>query len=381
MRCVALTALAMLMVLASVTAQASVIINVIAQYPDSNLAPGVGFYLCGTAPLSWNDQLPMTKTAANTWSAAVKIPTALLNESQPTWAMSFKVQADSAWEMGMNHRVTVAWNAGSVTKTVYPYFQTYAGKEVTLSNVYSPQLNNTRDVWLYIPPAMVENPLFVAERVLIMHDGQNLQPLWNVSGHIDALIGQNEMEQVFVVGPYNTPDRIAEYTYSVDPPYGGGKGNQYLDFLEQTLIPLVAGQYQMLTGQENLDMGGSSLGGLITCYAGITRPKRYRSLICMSSSFWWNNGDFLATIIPQLNNQSATQRYYVDSGNSGVTDDDMTDTSAVSTAFLTSRKGFTLGQNFFWYLQPGGQHNEYWWSKRLHHPLLWLYGRPQVNNE
>ncbi|RYE84066.1 MAG: hypothetical protein EOO65_02880, partial [Methanosarcinales archaeon] len=45
-------------------------------------------------------------------------------------------------------------------------------------------------------------------------------------------------------------------------------------------------------------MLGSSLGGLLSCYAGWTRPDTYGFAGCMSSSFWWNNQDFNNTIIP-----------------------------------------------------------------------------------
>lgn len=48
------------------------------------------------------------------------------------------------------------------------------------------------------------------------------------------------MQEVVVVGPYNTADRIDEYTYSYDPSEeAGGKGDLYLDFIQHELVPLV----------------------------------------------------------------------------------------------------------------------------------------------
>ena len=43
------------------------------------------------------------------------------------------------------------------------------------------------------------------------------------------------MQQIMVVGVDNTEARMDEYTYSVDPEYGGGKGDLYLDFLSETV--------------------------------------------------------------------------------------------------------------------------------------------------
>ena len=319
------------------------------------------------------------------WEASFSVD-GVVNSTTPEYQVDLKVIVGaSGWQLGCNHRITLDVTTPAdviVNTTIYPYFYTSEGQEVTLQNIYSPELNNSRDVWLYIPPGMVENSYFVATKVLIMHDGQNLSPLWNVSNHLNSLILQGLMESVFVVGPYNTPDRIGEYTYCPDPSYGGGQGDLYLDFLEKTLLPLVASQYNVLTKQENLGIMGSSLGGLISCYAGVTRPNVYSVVGCMSSSFWWDYANFSAFVVPQIgkaNLEAGQQKYYLDSGDSGDTDDDRPDTSAVATGFI--RQGFTIGENFFWFLQRGGQHNEYYWSSRFHHPMQWLYFRDALWND
>jgi predicted alpha/beta superfamily hydrolase len=358
--------------------------HVTVRYPAANLAPGTLLGLRGSPPLSWTSSAPLDATATDTWEATVAVD-GLVNATTPVFEVDLKVIAgDAGWQLGCNHRFTLLYSTpADVTVQVfmYPFFFTTAGQEVTLKNIYSPELNNSRDVWLYIPPGMVENSYFVAERVLIMHDGQNLAPLWNVSNHLDKYILQGLSESVFVVGPYNTPNRIGEYTYCPDPSYGGGQGDLYLDFIEKTLLPLVASQYKIATKQENLGIMGSSLGGLISCYAGVTRPHVYSTVACMSSSFWWAYANFSAFVVPQIGKQNyltGGQKYYLDSGDSGDTDDDRPDTSAVATGFV--RNGFTIGQNFFWFLQRGGQHNEYFWSSRFHHPMQWLYFRDALWN-
>jgi predicted alpha/beta superfamily hydrolase len=295
------------------------------------------------------------------------------------------IVGDSGWMLGCNHRFNLLDSTPRdtvVEVALYPFFFTTKGQEVTLRNVFSPELNNTRDVWIYVPPGMVENPYFVAENVLVMHDGQNLSPLWNVSNHLDDYILQGKSESIFVIGPYNTPNRIGEYTYCPDPSYGGGQGDLYLDFLEKTLVPTVAQSYKIATQQANLGIMGSSLGGLISCYAGVTRPHVYSKIGCMSSSFWWDYTNFSKFVVPQIskdNYLTGNQKFYLDSGDSGDTDDDRPDTSAVATGFI--RQGFELGQNFFWFLQRGGQHNEYFWSSRFHLPMQWLYFRDALWND
>lgn len=79
------------------------------------------------------------------------------------------------------------------------------------------------------------------------------------------------------------------------------------------------------------NIGGSSLGGLISCYAIHTRPTVYEKAICMSSSFWWNNQDFPKTVLTKWANETV----YIDSGDSGPSQDSMQDTIKVRDRYLS----------------------------------------------
>ena len=156
-----------------------------------------------------------------------------------------------------------------------------------IGQVFSPQLNNTRDIVIYTPPSYYENTLKPMTNVLVMHDGQNIFNAstsfggtpWGCDKTVDRLVVQGDMEEVLIIGVYNTPDRLNEYTYIYDPCYdttllgecvgGGGLGDIYLDFLIETAVPFVSSSgYRIETKKENLGVLGSSLGGLISCYAG-----------------------------------------------------------------------------------------------------------------
>ena len=60
-----------------------------------------------------------------------------------------------------------------------------------------------------------------------------------------------------------------EYTYSYDKEEGfGGNGDKYLDFIEQSVLPLMKKNLRIeLDFGGRLGISGSSLGGLISCYA------------------------------------------------------------------------------------------------------------------
>lgn len=78
-------------------------------------------------------------------------------------------------------------------------------------------------------------------------------------------------------------------------------------------------------------IGGSSLGGLISCYAMYTRPTFFKNAICMSSSFWWNNEDFNNKVI--TNKYNTNTILYLDSGDSGTMQDAMNQTLRVKSHF------------------------------------------------
>lgn len=117
-------------------------------------------------------------------------------------------------------------------------------------------------------------------------------------------------------------------------------------------------------------IGGSSLGGLISCYAAYTRPSLFLKSICMSSSFWWNGEDFDKKILSTQKMWSGLQ-IYLDSGDSGPSNDGKNQTVTVYQHL--SSIGYKLNSTLFYYLDKGGQHSEAYWGKRFHYPVISLY--------
>lgn len=113
------------------------------------------------------------------------------------------------------------------------------------------------------------------------------------------------------------------------------------------MLPRVQQAFRInVTGPDNLGILGSSLGGLISCYAGFTRPTVYGRAGCMSSSFWWNNEDFNNVILRKHGRVPVT--FYLDSGNAGTDNDDETQTITVRNHFASL--GYTLDEDLFYYL-------------------------------
>eukprot|EP00026_Physarum_polycephalum_P012582 Phypoly_transcript_12904.p1 GENE.Phypoly_transcript_12904~~Phypoly_transcript_12904.p1 ORF type:complete len:355 (+),score=40.19 Phypoly_transcript_12904:86-1066(+) len=316
----------------------------------------------------------MTYVGDNSWSYTLSY-----DFSAPNQLLEFKILVnDNMWQIGANNAVVLP-TSGNAYVSVYPWFVTTNGNYIYIRNIYSPQLNNTRDLVIYYPPSYVENTLKQYSNVLVMHDGQNLfnastsfaGVAWMCQDTVDALVNQGSMEEIIIVGVDNTADRIDELTYSYDASVGaGGKGDIYLNFIEQTVLPIIYKTFRIDTENLNLGILGSSLGGLISCYAGWTRSNVYNLAGCMSSSFWWNNEDFNGVIL-QKDSPPKQLEVYLDSGNAGPDNDDEAQTKTVLAHMQTL--GFTLGEDLWYYLDKGGQHSEKYWGARFFVPMTDLY--------
>jgi predicted alpha/beta superfamily hydrolase len=259
---------------------------------------------------------------------------------------------------------------------VYPFFEENNGTYEVLDGFQSRILGNTRSIVVYTPPSYSENPYKRNYPLLVMHDGQNIfndstssfGVSWRAQQTLDSLIGSGQMIEILVVGIYNTPNRTNELTYSYDDSEkAGGDGDNYLDFVEEQIIPFVQRKYR--SSQGDVTLLGSSLGGLISCYAGWTRST-YTRCGCMSSSFWWNNEDFNNTVMEKRRAQDTTL-FYIDSGDSGNNNDGLVETLVVRDHYLAV--GFKLDSNLYFYTDHGGQHNEQSWGDRFWIPMKYFF--------
>ena len=155
---------------------------------------------------------------------------------------------------------------------------------------FIPQLNRTRRIWIYLPEGYEKNKKEYP--VLYMHDGQNIFDEytagfgeWGVDECLDSLINAGK-QACIVVGIDNGPQRFNEYNPFAFRDFGEGEGDQYLDFITQTLKPFIDKKYRTLPSKENTIIAGSSMGGLISYYAMIKQPQIFGKAGIFSPAFW-----------------------------------------------------------------------------------------------
>ena len=240
-------------------------------------------------------------------------------------------------------------------------------------------LPDTRDVIVYLPPGYDEQ----TERqfpVLYMQDGQNLfdpstsyikDRTWEMREQADAAIEAGEVEPLVIVGIYNTGDRrIAEYTHERDWRMGGGEAARYGRLLTEELMPWIAARYRVRSERENTGLGGSSLGGLVTLYLGLSDARHFGKLAVMSPSVWWNNKSILGYLNEHAPQIWERPRMWLDVG-------DREGRRAASDVELLNRRlkanGWRPGQTLHFEKIHGGTHDEAAWAKRVRPMLKFLF--------
>jgi hypothetical protein len=124
---------------------------------------------------------------------------------------------------------------------------------------------------------------------------------------------------------------------------------------------------RLLGDAAKTSLAGSSLGGLITAYAGIKKPDVFGRLGIFSPSTWWDGTFIIGAVKASVQKPS---RVYIDSGNSGASGDDYRNTASLAQTYRDI--GFRDGVSLNYVLEPGGVHNEDAWARRLPGALRFL---------
>lgn len=243
----------------------------------------------------------------------------------------------------------------------------------------SAELGGDRDVWIYLPPGYEQSE--TRYPVLYMHDGNNLfDPQsafagqdWGVNETAEWMIRSGLLAPMIIVGPANSSERIAEYTWHACDNHGGGQGEAYARFLSDELKPAIDARYRTLSERESTAVMGSSLGGLMSLYLGLHRPDVFGNVVAMSPSIWWANRRILqdmAAIEPGL-------RVWIDMGTaegSSEAESGQYLEDARALRDVLQGRGYTLGQDLTCWEVEGASHSEAAWGGRASMALMFLFG-------
>ncbi|MEM9527424.1 MAG: alpha/beta hydrolase-fold protein [Bacteroidota bacterium] len=171
------------------------------------------------------------------------------------------------------------------------YTEQFLPKIVVINESFEiPELIRTRRVAALLPHDYYETKKRYP--VLYLQDGQNLfdenapYGSWGVDKRVANMAGRGKGGIIIVAIDHAQDKRISEFTPSFKTTLGRGEGREYISFLANSLKPYIDEHFRTLPDAQNTGIGGSSLGGLISIYAGLMYPETYSKLMIFSPSLW-----------------------------------------------------------------------------------------------
>jgi predicted alpha/beta superfamily hydrolase len=261
-----------------------------------------------------------------------------------------------------------------------------AGTVKVLLGVRSEELGNVRDILVYLPPSYpTANRTYPT---LYMHDGQNLFDAatsfageWRVDEALEEL-AEDDIEAIVVGVPNTGVNRLQEYSPFRDARFGGGRASDYVNFIVDTVKPLVDDAFRTTGEREATATIGSSMGGLISLYAFFERPDVFGAVGAVSPSVGFARG---ALIGYMERARFVGGRIYLDVGTNEGRPRERDPLQlrhhpgeyvqmVRDARDLLVRKGYREGRDLLYVEEEGAVHNEAAWADRLPQLLRFLLG-------
>lgn len=259
---------------------------------------------------------------------------------------------------------------------------------------YMPELDRKRMLRIYLPTGYeYSNQSYP---VVYMHDAQNLYELesaaygmiWDIKTVMDQL-GTELNSKFIVVGIDNAEgdDRLDEYSPWVNTSLKdtmdrfrgsnrdyGGLGQAYGAYIVNTLKPYIDKKYRTLVDPENTSIIGSSMGGIISLYIGMTYPHIFSKIGAFSTASWFCQEeleDFMKKV--DLN-----QRVYLDIGTKETSDPTVEEFAQMyvdgSKRLYECLLATGIDEtNVKLVVEEGADHSEISWARRFPAAFKWLY--------
>lgn len=289
-----------------------------------------------------------------------------------------------------NRTFTFSGTAQTLNLTIQSWEDLGAGNPSTAaSNVhimsnsfFMPQLNRNRKIWIYLPPDYQTSTKTYP--VIYMQDGQNLfdnatsfSGEWQIDETLNNLFSQGDYGAIVVGIENGGSNRINEYTPWNNPQYGGGEGDQYMQFIAETLKPYVDSNYRTKSGAEYNALIGSSLGALISNYGAVKYSGVFSKIGSFSPAYWIVRDQFNNYIQSSTADLSNMRIYFVAGSN---------ESSSMASDIETVKNNLQAkglkSTNTLVKLDSYGQHNENYWKGEFAAAYKWIFQNTalQVDN-
>lgn len=276
-----------------------------------------------------------------------------------------------------------------------------AGSFVEWENVEAEGLPDQR-VTIWLPPGYVRG--MQRYPVLYMHDGHNLfdparsnfNKVWAADKAMLDVIRSGKVDPHIIVGIWGPGrDRYRQYLPqslhdlargrlrdAMDEMAGGPViSRAYLDWLAGPLKQRIDSAFRTRTGPQDTAIIGSSMGGLMSCYAFLERPEIYGRAGCVSSHWPAVDPDRIDKADPELMaiwdrwfaaklGEPNGRRLWLDHGTATLDAHYAPYQSAIDDRI--AKAGWKKGSDWRSEVFEGAEHEENAWADRLPEILAWL---------
>ncbi|MDF2545137.1 MAG: esterase [Anaerosolibacter sp.] len=252
---------------------------------------------------------------------------------------------------------------------------------ITVENFRASKLNNTRDIYVYLPPSYYEDTS-KKYPVLYVQDGKGVFYLsdWskeslNMDKIADELINKGSIEEIIVVGISNMGnERDSEFAHWDGIDRGRfieAKGALYEDFLINDVKPFVEKNFRIKQGRENTAIMGASLGGFVSLNIGLRHPDVFSKIALQSPYLGWGEEKLLEEIREGAYKDKRDLMIWMDMG---ARENEFMD--VMRRAIMAFHKqGYKPVEEIAILEFPEGKHSEGSWSQRVDDILIYFYGR------
>ncbi len=240
-------------------------------------------------------------------------------------------------------------------------------------NFSIPQLNTTRRIWIYLPPNYATSTkkypvIYMQDAQNLFNDATSFSGEWKIDETLNQLFAEGNPDAIVVGIENGGAERLNEYSPWKNDKYGGGKGDAYTEFLVKTLKPFIDKSYRTLPQAKNTALIGSSMGGLISFYAGLKYPEKFGKLGIFSPSFWFDFKDLNFFVNKNSKKLKHTKFYFL--AGKKESENMVSDIEKVIPVLI--KKGVPE-ENIKTKFDEDGTHSESYWSREFGAAYLWLF--------
>jgi predicted alpha/beta superfamily hydrolase len=253
-------------------------------------------------------------------------------------------------------------------------------RKLTNQNVYFQRLGYEKNVTVFYE----EGKKY--EKVVYFHDSQNLwsaeNSYANVSWEIQKLFNKPEMQNILVIGIDNSPTkRLDEYApFDLETELKrlapdriiNPQGSEYIDDILDCVIPSI--EKDKVSDTVKRGIVGSSMGGLISTYAGVKYPGTFNYVGGLSNAYW-----FCQSKIEEYIKTEGTvpERMFLSVGN------DESHDGLTNQIYLDSNKNvfdlFYGKTNVIFETVDNGKHHEIVWQEMIERVINYLFNQGANN--